>query len=306
MAAVLFFSLSLSLSAQSVTFLRSVDFKKGGEKKSIGSFLFGKKKRPVIRPGSFCFLGSGLLAVTDAVNGAVVILERSGTVKKRITRFKGGRFVSPVSCCSDDTDNLYVSDSARHTVLQFDKKFRFKKIFIAYPESRITGIFFAGDVFYCVDTLGHRVLCFSKDGKLKFSFGRRGTGVGEFNFPTHITVDNRCVYVTDAMNFRVQVFDRSGKFIRSLGKMGRGGGHFSKPKGLAVDLQQRIYVADAMFDNVQIFNIKGEFLYYFGGPGHQEGEFWMPSDILVDSENLIWVADTYNSRIQVFKLVSSQ
>jgi hypothetical protein len=304
MTVVLFFflSLSLSLSSQQVTFVKSIDFKKGGEKKNIGSFLFGKNERPMIRPGSFCFMGSQLLAVTDAVNGAVIILERSGTVKKWITRFKGGRLVSPVSCCGDDAGNLYISDSALHKVLQFDKKFHFKKIFISYPESRITGIFFSHGVFYCLDTLGHRVLCFAGDGKLKFTFGRRGTGVGEFNFPTHITVDNQYVYVTDTMNFRVQVFNKAGEFIRTFGKMGRGGGNFSKPKGLAVDMQKRIYIADAMFDNVQIFSINGEFLYYFGGPGHREGEFWMPSDVLVDSENLIWVADTYNSRIQVFKL----
>jgi sugar lactone lactonase YvrE len=295
-------SFPVFLSAQPVQFVKTIDLKKEGGKKSIGSFLFGRKDRPVILPGSICLLDNQRLAVTDAVNGAVIILHHSGAVKKRITRFKGERLISPVSCCVDDAGSLYVSDSTLCVVLQFDREYKFKKIFIAHPEGRITGIFFTGEVFYCVDTLEHRIFCYSRQGKLKFAFGKRGTGAGEFNFPTHITADNQYVYITDTMNFRVQVFDRAGEFIRTFGKVGREGGNFSKPKGLAVDGQQRIYIADAMFDNIQIFSIKGEFLYYFGSPGHHEGEFWMPSDVLVDKNNLIWVADTYNSRIQVFKL----
>jgi sugar lactone lactonase YvrE len=290
------------LPAQSVRFVRAVDFKKAREKKSLRSFFFGRKEQPVLKPGSICFLGDRLLAVTDAVNGAVVILQRGGTIKKRITRVKGERLLSPVSCCGDDAGNLYISDSARGAVLQLDKKYKFKKIFIAHPNSRITGIFFAGGVFYCVDTQGHRILCFDRGGELIQTIGKRGTREGEFNFPTHITGDNRYLYITDAMNFRVQVFERSGEFVRAIGKMGRGGGNFSRPKGLAVDDQRRIYAADAIFDNIQIFNFDGEFLYYFGGPGHGGGEFWMPSDVLVDADNSIWVADTYNSRIQVFEL----
>ena len=295
-------SFPVTLSAQPVQLVKTIDLKKQGEKKSIGSLLFGRKDQPEILPGSICLLDHQRLAVTDVVNGAVIILNRSGAVKKRITRFKGERLISPESCCSDDAGSLYISDSALRVVLKWDKKYKFKKIFIAYPGSRITGIVFAGGVFYCVDTLGHRILCFTRDGKLKFTFGKRGSEVGEFNFPTHITADNQYVYITDTMNFRVQVFDRAGEFLRAFGKVGRGGGNFSKPKGLAVDMQQRIYIADAMFDNIQIFSITGEFLYYFGSPGHREGEFWMPADVLVDKNNFIWVADTYNSRIQVFKL----
>jgi DNA-binding beta-propeller fold protein YncE len=292
--------------AQGVKFVKTIDFKENAGKKSISSFLFGRKEQKMVKPGSICWLRNNYLGVTDAVNGAVIILEKNGKIRKRITGFKGGRLISPVSCCTDETGNLYISDSARQVVLQFDQKFKFKKVFISYPQSRITGILFSKGMFYCVDTRNHRILCFNRAGDLAFSFGKRGGAEGEFNFPTHITADNDYIYITDAMNFRVQVFDRSGKFIRGFGGMGRGGGNFSKPKGIAVDPEQRIFIADAMFDNVQIFNMKGEFLYYFGSPGHRGGEFWMPSDVLVESvnsDNFIWVADTYNSRIQVFKLI---
>lgn len=300
--------LALQLSAaglhsQSVEYVRTIDFKKLGSKKSIGSFLLGKKDTRAIIPGSLHKLDPQLLAVTDAVNGAVIIMDRKGKIKKRITRFKGGYLASPVSVCSDDGGNIYISDSARQAVLKYDKRFKFKRVFIAQPNTRITGILFSEGLFFCVDTHSHRILCFDREGKQVRAFGSRGPGSGQFNYPTHIATGSGRLFVTDAMNFRVQVFDKTGKFIRSFGRMGRGGGNFSKPKGLAVDPGKHIYVADAMFDNIQIFNMKGEFLYYFGGPGHEDGLFWMPADVLVDSDNTIWVADSYNSRIQVFKLI---
>ncbi|MCP5052404.1 MAG: hypothetical protein GY940_34875 [bacterium] len=287
-----------------VEFVKAIDLKNLRGKKNFGSFLLGKKKQSAIIPGSICLLGDRFLCLTDSVNGAVIILDKTGKIEKRITRVNRRRLVSPVSACTDDKNHLYISDSALRAVFQFQArgKFKFKKIFAAPPNSRITGIAFLNGKLYCVDTQNHRILCFNRDGSLEFSFGKRGTGTVEFNFPTHITAAGGYLYITDAMNFRVRVFDGTGKYIRGFGKIGRGGGNFSKPKGLAVDSKHRIFVADAMFDNVQIFNTQGEFLSFFGGPGHRDGEFWMPSDVVTDKDNLIWVTDSYNSRVQVFKV----
>lgn len=298
-------ALSSLLPAQSVKFLKTVDFQKGKGKRSVTSFLLGKKSKTEINPTAICRLTPDRLCITDSVNGAVIIIDNNGKVKKKITRARGLRLASPVSVCSDDRGSFYVADSANRIVLKFGTGLKFQKIFIAHPGARITGIVFGafkGGAFYCTDTPNHRILCFNRDGRLTNSFGERGTGPVQFNFPTHITADDRYLYVTDAMNFRVQVLTHTGEFVRAIGSMGRGGGNFSKPKGLAVDQKRRIYTADAMFDNIQIFSLNGDFLYYFGGPGHKEGEFWMPADVMTDNDNHIWVTDTYNHRLQVFKL----
>jgi DNA-binding beta-propeller fold protein YncE len=300
---------SPGISAKSVRFLKSIQFQGKSGKKTLGTFLLGKGEKSHIKPSSLCRLNEHRLCITDTINGLVVIIDNQGKIKKKLTHVKGFKIVSPVCAGVDDRGDIYVSDSALQVVFRFDSKYKFKGIFISSASSpgkgRITGFVFsqAAGVFYCVDTANHRVLCFDREGKLKFSFGNRGAAHGQFNFPTHITADNEFIYVTDALNFRVQVFDHSGTFRRVIGSHGRGGGNFSKPKGIAVDKDRRIFVADAMFDNVQIFNFNGQFLYYFGGPGHHDGEFWMPTGIMVDSDNSIWVADTYNSRIQVFQLV---
>ena len=299
-------SATLTLSPESIKFIRAIQIKNRLGKKSIGTFLLGKKKEEKIKPNSLCRITPNTLCVTDAINGLIVILDNDGNILKRIATVKGVKLISPVSSCVDDKGNLYVSDSGNRMVLQFNKKYKFSKIFIVDPKIRITGITFFQGTFYCVDTANHRILCFNRQGVLKFFFGKRGSAKGEFNYPTHITADKDCIYITDSMNFRVQIFNHSGEFVNCFGSAGRGGGNFSKPKGIAVNREKQIFVTDAMFDNIQIFNIKGEFLYVFGGPGHELMGFWMPLDVMIDRDNLVWVADTYNNRLQVFKVQREQ
>ena len=299
---ILFSVLTAELPSQTVKFVKSIHFKRGGEKNAIASFLLGKRKEEKIKPSSICRIKPGVLCVTDTINGWIVILNNEGIIQKKIGSIKGSKIQSPVSACADDLGNLYISDSTNRRVLKFDKNFRFANMFITEPDIRITGIVFISGKFFCVDTRNHQIICYNRRGTRNFTFGRRGSGPGEFNFPTHITADNDYIYITDSMNFRVQILNHQGNFIRCFGSAGRGGGNFSKPKGLAVNREKQIFVADAMFDNIQIFGFKGEFLYYFGGPGHGTMGFWMPLDIMIDRDNLIWVADTYNNRIQVFKI----
>lgn len=308
---------------QSVQFIRSIYFRHKSREKTLKTFLFGKGKKKEIKPSSICRLGKDRLCVTDTINGAVIVMDNNGKIKKILTHVKGIKILSPVDACCDDQGNLYVSDSARQVVLKFNPKYKFQKVFISpiLPQDkdktktitsddtgiavRITGMVFCRETLYGVDTPNHRVLGFNRQGELTFCLGKRGTAPGEFNFPTHITCDNQYIYITDAMNFRVQVFDYSGRFIRAFGSHGRGGGNFSKPKGIGVDKERHIFVADVMFDNIQIFNFQGQFLYYFGGPGQRDREFWMPNGIMVDHDSTIWVADTYNKRIQVFQLMEN-
>ncbi len=294
----------LWLNSQSVEHVKSIRIQhKSDLKKSVKSILFGKAKEDAVKPYALCRLGPDRLCVTDAMNGAVYIIDAGGIIKKKIDRVKGIQLGSPVGVCLDDRQNLYVSDSANGGVIRFTAGYKFERVFAAPADSRITGIVFAKGILYGVDTLNHRVLGFDREGKQVLSFGERGTGKGQFNFPTHIDADSEYIYITDAMNFRVQVFDHKGAFVRVVGSWGRGGGNFSKPKGAAVDKKRRIFVTDAMFDNVQIFNFQGDFLYFFGQPGQGDGEFWMPMGIMVNGDNTIWVADTYNNRLQVFKLL---
>ncbi len=156
---------------------------------------------------------------------------------------------------------------------------------------------------WVVETGAHRISVLNKKGELIKRIGKRGTGEGEFNYPTSIWIDNDgLAYVIDAMNYRVQIFNKEGEFILSFGKQGDASGYFARPKGIATDSYRNIYITDALFHTVQIFDKEGRFLYHFGEQGREPGQFWMPSGIYIDKSDFIYVSDTYNSRVQIFKI----
>jgi hypothetical protein len=210
------------------------------------------------------------------------------------------KFASPVAVARHH-GVFYVADSQLAKVFAFNDDGR--PVFeIGTPLQRPVGLAIAGGMLYVVDAQAHAVFVFGLDGTPQFQFGRRGTGPGEFNFPTCAVADQRGhVLVTDTMNCRVQVFDLHGGFLSQFGGNGDTSGHFARPKGVAVDAAGDIYVVDAVFDNFQIFNAAGQLLLNVGESGDGAGEFGLPAGIAISGDDRIFVADAFNHRVQIFQ-----
>jgi DNA-binding beta-propeller fold protein YncE len=199
---------------------------------------------------------------------------------------------------------IYVTDSVSGTLMCLDAKGHVQ--WSRGPRdgfARPTGLAAAPDLLYVVDTLKNRVVMVGLNGTVLGSFGTRGSGPGEFNFPTNIarTTDGRLL-VTDTLNFRVQVFDRKGAPLASFGRLGDGPGDFDKPKGVAVDSGGHIYVVEGLNDIVQIFDGDGRLLLAFGGSGAGPGQLWLPSGIAIVND-VVYVADAANRRVQMYEYV---
>lgn len=55
------------------------------------------------------------------------------------------------------------------------------------------------------------------------TFGRKGSGMGQFRHPWGIACDRTGnVYVADSFNNQIQVFIAEGEFLRMFGRCGRG------------------------------------------------------------------------------------
>jgi DNA-binding beta-propeller fold protein YncE len=279
------------------TVLESVVFGSGG---STGGFV-----QPVAvatgKDGRIAVADTGCRCVHFYLPGTAKALRLAGTDRERI--------VSPVAVAFDDADRLYVSDSGG-ALFAFDALG--KPRFVVRragdrPLQRPTGMVWAPDrqLLYVVDTLAHGVDAFDTDGKLRFSFGKRGAGEGELNFPAHIARSAAGeLYVTDTLNFRIAIFDSDGHPTGSFGRHGDGSGDLAMPKGIAVDADGVVYVVDALFDNVQLFNRRGDFLLTLGARGTGFGEFWLPSGAWLGEHGHLYVCDTYNRRVQVFRVES--
>ncbi|MEI6564035.1 MAG: 6-bladed beta-propeller [bacterium] len=258
---------------------------------------------PWINPFGVCMAGDSTLYFTDTTRGEVVCVDRTKPALWRWNQIGTNRLVSPVgiACVSG---LVYIADSG------------LGRVFIATPQGQPRGELkhpfqrpvavaaWCGQL-YVVDSKACRVQVFTETGKWIRDIGGGGSGIGEFNRPTHVAVDPRgMVYVTDSLNSRVQVFDDEGRFIRTIGSAGDSSGHFGRPKGVAVDGHGHVFVVDAIFGVVQIFDKSGTLLLDFGEPGEAQGQFWLPTGIAVNDSGLVVVADSYNHRLQLFQMLS--
>ena len=262
----------------------------------------------LIRPYATAQDSIGRLLVADPGQHGVHLFDFEEQKYRFLKGPRGKELESPVDVDCDANDDIYVSDSMKRQIYIFDSSGRFlRTIGGDSPHTRLnrpTGLAIDRKArrIYVTDTLSHQVMVFRMDdGSLVRTIGKRGRGLGEFNFPTALTLSAGKIYVVDAMNFRIQIFALDGRYVSAFGQPGNSSGTLYRPKGIAADTDGHIYVVDALFETVQVFDPDGQFLYYFGSTGTGPGQFQLPAGISINSRNIIYVADSQNRRVQVFR-----
>jgi NHL repeat-containing protein/6-bladed beta-propeller protein len=268
----------------------------------LGRLIAGGSEEWMIRPTAVASNGP-VLYIADAGAQALLMIDTERGRFLKVTSAKDQPFASPVAVALG-RDRVYLADSFLGKIFVYDLDLDLKHVIVDPDLQRPAGLAFdrAADRLYVADARAHRVSIFTGEGRRVGAIGHRGTGDGEFNFPTHVAVDGAgTIYVTDALGFRIEMFEPDGRFRGAFGRHGDGSGQFATPKGVAVDSEGHVYVVEPLFDAVQIFDRRGRFLMSFGDRGLRPGQFWLPVGVFIDTENRIYVADSYNQRIQVFQ-----
>jgi sugar lactone lactonase YvrE len=191
---------------------------------------------------------------------------------KRLASFGGGMFVWPHGLHVDRDGNIWVADSRRPTaeeLKQFPQEKNKGSVVVKFsPQGKVlltlgkfgvagsppdaltdpTNILTAanGDVYVseshtsldAPEVVG-RISVFDKSGKFLRSFGKLGTGPGEFRTPHAMVFDSKGrLIVADRANHRIQILDTNGKFLGEYRE-------FSRVSGLAIDKNDTIYAADS-------------------------------------------------------------
>jgi len=271
-----------------------------------GDFADPRTSPRLLRPYSI-FVDGENLYVADTGAYRVTVIDLKNFKTRNITNAGQTEFLSPVGVVVFE-GLIYVSDSILKKVFIFDKEGRLSGEFQgAFGRPTSLAIDRNKRTIYVADALANMIYGFDLKGVRLSSIGGNGSEEGEFNFPTHIWVDDQGkIYVTDELNFRIQVLSPEGKFIGMFGGPGDAHQNFERPKGIATDSDGNVYVVDSMKDTVKIFTIKGELLMFFGQEGRAYGDFYLPSGIFIDGNDNIYVADTYNGRIQVFQYIKKK
>lgn len=246
------------------------------------------------------------VAVSDPDGHCVHLFDLN---KKNYHRFADlgpevGSLDAPVAMCWVD-EALWIADANLGRVVVFEDGENFKQVGTGHLH-RPSGMTYceSSALIYVADAAAHVLSVFDRDGNYLRQLGSRGSGPGQFNFPTHLACEeDGTVVVADSLNFRIQRLSADGRALGAFGHKGDAAGDLALPKGVAVDQCGVIWIADAHFENVQAFSTDGRLMMAFGREGRGPGEFWLPAGLCIDRQNRMWVADRYNRRVQVFALM---
>ena len=176
---------------------------------------------------------------------------------KLIASYGAGMFIYPHGIFVDRDDNVWVTDGQ-------GKNGKGQQVFKFSPTGRVlltlgtagvagdgpdtfnqpSDVLVApnGDIFVAdghgADT-NARIVKFTKDGQFIKTWGKKGSGPGEFDTPHNLVMDAQGrLLVADRGNSRIQVFDQDGKFIAQWKQFGR-------PSGIFLDRAGMLYSADS-------------------------------------------------------------
>ncbi|XP_032814618.2 tripartite motif-containing protein 3-like isoform X1 [Petromyzon marinus] len=211
-----------------------------------------------------------------------------------------------VSCVQEDGSSLW--PSGRRLLQHYQQKGRPRLRFgcKGTEEGRFTwprGLAVTPEGHLIVaDSSNHRLQVFDWSGRFIRAIGSHGSGDGQFDCLSGVTVNAQLglILVADRYNHRVQIFDRTGRFLRAFGREGAGRGQLSYPWGVACDSSGLVYVCDKDNHRVQVFSPDGVFVRGFGGPGSGEGRLDHPHYLAVTPQGRVAVSDCGNHRVQIF------
>jgi sugar lactone lactonase YvrE len=264
---------------------------------SIGSAAGAGSSARFYWPSGIAVDSSGTNYVADTENGTIRIVTPSGVVST-LAGLAGNygtnngtgtnaSFYGPQAVAVDSSDNLYVADTANHTI------------------RKIT----AGVVSTLAGSPGTNGLA-------------DGTGSSaSFNFPHGLAVDSSGnVYVADTWNHTIRKVTSAGVVTTLAGLPGYygdidgtspGGGtntaRFYCPSGVAVDASGNVYVADTRNHTIREVTSTGVVSTLAGLPGsygsadgtNSNARFYLPQSITVDLSGNLYVLDSGNQTIRM-------
>jgi sugar lactone lactonase YvrE len=246
--------------------------------------------------------GQGAVFVFHRGEHPIMVFDRSG---KFLRSFGEGLVTKAHGLRFDTNGNVWITDVGNHTVRKFSAD---GKLLLTLGVEGKAGdtigqfdqpadVAFGpkGELFVADGYGNSRVVKYLADGTYSTSWGKKGTGNGEFNVVHAVVVDSRgTVYVGDRDNDRVQLFDSGGRFQGVWNE-------FGSPFGLFLDRSNhRFLIADGRAHRCLVLDAHGKVLNSFGKQGSAPGQFNLPHSISMDTDGAIYVTEITGQRVQKF------
>ena len=162
-----------------------------------------------------------------------------------------------------------------------------------------SGIAIHGDDMYISEFFNHRIQKLTTLGDYKSTFGRHGSGDGEFNGPRGLCFDpiSNLLFVSDSGNNRISVFRLDGTFAYHITGSSSDNSLIDNPWGLAFDPWGNLHVICYSARSVKVFSAEGKYLMQYG-----HGKVMGPAGIAIDEEGYSFVSEYsgHQCRVLVF------
>lgn len=243
---------------------------------------------------------NGDLLITSFETSEVVILDKGGSLVKRMGREQG--LVSPYGIAMDGKGRIYVGEVSTGLLKVFspggmleDEIDLSKLLGKTVAPGRIT--LDKDDFIYLVDLNSHNILMLNNKGDLVLSRG-------EFTYLQKAGVVGSDRFIgLSAQGTAVKVFNKSGAVLSSFGSHGDElERNFSFPTGFAVDAKGRLWIADAFQHRLKVFSLEGKLLFNYGRLEEKEGGFFFPVDLCFGENGELFVLEKGANRLQVFQV----
>jgi DNA-binding beta-propeller fold protein YncE len=212
------------------------------------------------------------------------------------------QFTEPHGITVAPDGTIWCADSFDHAVKHFTREGRLLQTLgtryqnepelSGRPFNQPTAIAIArtGNIYISDGYRNAAIHVFSPEGKYVRSWGKPGTGPGEFRIVHSVHIDRRDqVYVADRLNNRVQVFDLDGNYLREYADL-----HW--PNYAVVGNDDLLYVAELQH-RLSVWTLDGKLITRWGDDGESmdAGKFLGPHGITVDSRGVIYLSDVAES-----------
>ena len=269
--------------------------------------LTGAKETGLRNPYGVVSDGRGRVYVSEVRTGKLVEFDFKTQRVNYVDTDPGGLFASPHGVALDSGGNIYATDTmmkrvvvlspdGRYVRAMGDEKIFERPVHLAVHDK-------AGRV-YVSDARRHNVTVFSLSGEFLFSFGKMGTGTGEFAMPYGVAVSKEGnVYVADMLNARIQVFNADGKFLRIIGNTPATGLELEFPRDIAFTSDGSLHIIDIKQALLFTCTQEGVLRFTVGDkrPSSHPLGFSSPSAMHIDSQDRIYIADQINNRFTVWQ-----
>lgn len=260
-----------------------------GKENQFSNFILGEdvqKDSLISKPYGVAFYKNKLYVV-DIRGPGYAVFDFNTNKTYTVYGNGAGRIKKPINIDIDSEGNIYITDTSKNQILQFNQQDRYVRSYGNGAEFKPSDVAVGKEKIFISDLKNHKIHIFDKlSGEQLSSFGKAGSKDGELLYPTNMELtDDGFLYISDTGNSRIWKVTQEGQFIKQFGKVGSGLGQFARPKGVAVDKTGRIYVVDAAFENIQVFNPEGKLLLFFGGKDNATDRLILPADIEIISSD---------------------